>query len=616
VGVMPESFRFPFARSGVWRPMDPAHPTGRLAQPGGTAFAYARLAPAIPREHVARTAAAAAHAADPSTAGRLLVMRPLGDGLLDAYSAGTVRVFAAGVGLVFLVLCVNVLNLTLGRLDARAREYALCSALGASRGRLLRQAVCEQVLIGALAGVLGLIVGATLVDVARTALPASIVERSLNPLDLDLRAALATTALSGLAVVIAGILPAFMATRRTSPGPLHDVSRSATSSRRARRLASAIVVAELALTVSLSVAAGVQLQSFVKLLHEDLGLDADRLVTVPITRSADRFAEGRRSDLADAIRASVQGLPGVEATTLSSGVPPAGGNLYFYDVTSDVANARPIRLVMNAYAVAPDFFSTYGVRLIEGRTFAPGDPADTVVVSRSMARTLWPTTSAVGRTMRFNDGRVFRVVGVTREVRNTLQDPRDDEPELYEPLRTSSGAMSLTIRCAAVCPPLDDLLARLRAAAPAGVIGAATRVRDDYAATLERPRAGAVVAVAFATLALVAVGAGLFAVLSRVARQRQREFGIRLALGAAPPDLRRLVYRGSFAMAASGIALGAVLAWGIGRVLASIQHQTRIDDPMIWLAVVLAVGAAASLAAWRPARQAMRADPLALLREE
>jgi putative ABC transport system permease protein len=616
IGVMPESFRFPFARSRAWRPMDLDHPTGRLAQPRATAYAYARLAPAIPREYVARTAADAAHAADPATARRIVVMRSIADGQLDTYTAGTVRVLGAGVGLVFLVLCVNVTNLMLARLAARQREYTLCSALGASRGRLLRQALCEQVLIGAVAGVLGLAIAAALVSAARTGLPASIVERSLNPLDLDLRAALAAALLSTLAVVIAGLLPAFIATRRTTPGPLHDLSRTASSDRRARRLATVLVVAELALAVALSAAAGVQLRSFVNLLHTDPGIDADRLVTVAVSLPADRFAGERRHEVADTVRASLRGLPGIEGATLSVGVPPAAGSLYFYDVTSDVAGARPVRLVMNSYTVAPEFFSVYGIRLVEGRAFEPGEAADAVMVSQTLARTLWPTTSAAGRTMRFSDGRLFRVVGVTREIRNSLLDPRDDEPELYEPLRASVSRMSVTVRCAAVCPPLEALQTQLRAAAPAGVVGAAKRVRDDYATTLERPRAGAIVAVTFAAIALLAVGAGLFAVLTRLALQRRREFGIRLALGATPTDLRRRVYMGSLAIAAAGVAAGAILAWGIGRVLASIQYQARTDDPIIWLVVILAVGIAAGLAAWRPAREAMRIDPLALLRDE
>jgi putative ABC transport system permease protein len=610
VGVMPASFAFPFWRTRVWRPLDVDHAAASVR-----GYIYARLPVSTPRADVARLATAAAHALAPDTADTRLVMRPVADGLLDAYSAATVRVLGAGVTLVFLLLCVNVTNLMLARLGARRREFALCSVLGASRGRLLRQALCEQWLIGLAATLLGLALAAALVGIARVALPTSLLGGTLNPLDLDLRAVLATSGLSLLAVTIAGALPAILATRGPAAGSLRAVAPAATADRSARRLTTALIVVELALAVALSAAAGVQLRSFVHLLDEDRGLDADRLLTFAVAPTPGQRAPRGAPVPAAALRSALDGLAGVDGVTVSNGTPPVNGALYFYDVTADLAGARPRRLVMHAYHVAPDFFPVYGVRLVEGRAFQNGDPADAAMISQSMAATFWPGQSAVGRTMRFDDGRIFRIVGVTREVRNSLLDPRDDMPELYHPFAEAS-AVTVSVRCGRGCPAVDILAARLRSAAPGHSIGPAGRVRDAYSAALERPRAGTLVALTFAAVSLAAVGAGLFAVLTRAAQQRQREFGIRVALGASPADLRRLVHRGSVAIAVAGLAAGVALAWALGRLLTSVQYQVRSDDPLTWLVVSLVIGVTAAAAAWRPARQAMRADPVALLRAE
>jgi putative ABC transport system permease protein len=628
VGVMPESFRFPYSRTRVWRPLDLNQPPAFATRPGTTAYAFARLARGIPRADIARAAADIVKAADPAGATKSVQLGPLARNYLDEYSAASVRVLATGVGLVFFVLCANVTNLMLARLAARRREFAVSSALGASRGRLLQQALLEQVVIGIAAGLLGLSLGAGLVVLARAFLPTAILTGTLNPLDLDLRAVAATSALSALAIAIAGLVPAWIGMRDRDAGQLLQLSsRNATTERHTRRTTSILLVGELALAVALSVAAGIQLRSFVNLLHADRGIDADRLATFEVSLPAGAAADGPgRFALADGIRSSAASVPGIEAATFSFGVPPSAGTLYFYDVVTDVPNAAPIKMVMNGYQVMPEFLRVYGISLLEGRTFQPGDPPETAIVSRTMATELWPGTSAVGRNMSFGK-RSFRVIGVTSEIRNPTLDPRSDEPEMYEPLVTGGAGgsasaslrgsrVTVTVRCGAVCPALETIRARMKAASSAAIVSTGKYVRSDYAVALERPRTGTVIAIGFAGIALLAVGAGLFAVLTRVAMQRQREFGIRIALGATPADLQRLVHGSSLMIGAAGMAAGAGLAWILGRLLTAVQYQVRLADPLTWIVVVVSIALTTILAAWRPARQAMRVDPIALLREE
>jgi putative ABC transport system permease protein len=620
VGVLPDAFRFPFFQTRVWRPFN-------LDQPGqrGRGYAYVRLRPGMPPDVAFAQASDVVRAADPSMPKARVGQRRLGADL-DKYSSGIVRTLAAGVGLVFLLLCANVTILMLAAIGARRQEFAVCSALGASRWRLLRQALLEQIGIGAAASILGLSAAAGLVAVAQSQLPPDIVNRTLNPLDIDLRAAAATMMFAVVAVVIAGALPAWIGTSQRTTDSLRMTSRSSTPGRRARTVTSVMLVAEVAFAVALTAAAGLQLRSFVNLLREDRGFDAERLSVFTMTLPAAHFGDGAaRVAYAEAIRASLAGVPGVEGASVSRGVPPSSGDLHFYDVTPDTPGAAPVKLSMNSYDVAPDFFHVLGVRIVQGRGFQSGDTADTVVISRSMASALWPGTTAVEHSLSFM-GKTMRVVGVVNDIRNPIFDPRQDEPEVYWPLLAAQpgatagpslpSSVRLTVRCGAACPPLDAIRARIKSVNALAIVGAGRRIADDYADGLARPRTGAVVAGAFAAIALVGIAGGLFAVMSRLVLQRQREFGIRLALGATPADLRSLVHKRAFGLAGLGILAGTIVAWLLSRVFAAVWYGVQGADPLTWSAVVTLVCATALVAAWRPSRRAMRVNPVSLLRED
>jgi len=621
VGVLPDAFRFPFFQTRVWRPLN-------LDQtpPRRTGFAYARLRKDLPRAEAFRLAAAAVRATDPALSKAQVDERPLGASL-DPYSSGIVRTLAAGVGLVFLLLCANVTILMLAAIGARRQEFAVCSALGASRSRLLRQALVEQIALGAMASGVGLAIAEGLVSLTRNRLPSDIVSRTLNPIDIDLRAAGATIAFALLAVLIAGVLPALIGTGQRTTESLRLTSRSATPGRRARTVTSVMLVAEVALAVALTAAAGLQLRSFVNLLHEDRGLDAEKLAVFTMSLPAAQFGDpATRFAYAEAVRASLAGVPGIESTALSRGVPPNSGDLHFYDVTPDTPGAAPVNLIMNGYDVAPEFFGVYGIRFLQGRGFEPGDPDTAVVISRSMANALWHGEPATGRTLSFMN-RTFRVVGVVADIRNPMSDPRQDLPELYWPLLAAVGpstgtpglagsTVRLSVRCGPACPPLDAIRGRIKSVNALANVSAGRRIADDYAEGLARPRAGTVVAIAFAAIALIGIAGGLFAVMSRLVLQRQREFGIRLALGASPGDIGHLVQRRALAVAGLGVLAGTSVAWLISRVLASVWYGVQGADPLTWTAVVVIVCGTTMAAAWRPSRRAMRVNPVTLLREE
>jgi putative ABC transport system permease protein len=621
IGVLPDAFRFPFFQTQIWRPLN-------LDQAGSrrTGYAFARLAADIPRTEAFRLASDAVRGLDPSQSKAQVGERPVGASL-DPYSSGIVETLAAGVGLVFLLLCANVTILMLAGIGARRQEFAVCSALGASRSRLMRQTLIEQIAIGAMAAGVGLAIAAGLVSLTRSRLPADIIGRTLNLIDLDFRAGGATIAFALVAVIIAGVLPAIIGTGHRTTDSLRLTSRSSTPGRRARTVTSVMLVAEVALAVALTAAAGLQLRSFVNLLHENRGLEAEKLAVFTMSMPAAQFGDAAtRFAYAEAVRASLAGVPGIEATTLSRGVPPNTGDLYFYDVTPDTPGATPVKLVMNAYDVAPEFFSVYGIRFLQGRGFESGDPDSVAVISRSLANSLWPGATATDRTMSFMN-RTFRVIGVVSDIRNPLSDPREDQPELYWPLLAPRGeagavqglagsAVRLSVRCGPACPPLDAIRVRIKSVNAFANISAGKRIADDYAESLARPRAGTIVAIAFAAIALVGIAGGLFAVMSRLVLQRQREFGIRLALGARPVDLGRLVRRHALVLSALGVCAGTIVAWLISRVLAAVWYGVQGADPLTWFAVVAIVGVTSLSAAWRPSRRAMQVNPVTLLREE
>ena len=620
VGVLPDAFRFPFFQTRLWRPFNLDQPARRT-----TGYAYARLAADVPRQDAFRTAANLVREMDPARSKARVGERPLG-ARLDSYSAGIIETLAAGVGLVFLLLCANVTILMLAAISARRQEFAVCSALGASRGRLLRQSLLEQLGIGVASSVAGLAAAAGLVLLAQRKLPADIVARTLNPVDIDLRAAAATVVLAVLAVVIAGVLPAWIGTSSRTTDSLRLTSRNATPGRRARTTTSLMLVTEIAFAVALTAAAGLQLRSFVNLLREDRGFDAGQLMVFQVSMPAAHFGDAAsRFGYAEAMRSTLSGLPGIQGTVLSRGVPPSSGDLHFYDVMPDTPGAAPVNLRMHAYDVAPEFFGVFGVRVLQGRGFQPGDSSDATVISQSMAKALWPDRSGVvDRSFSFM-GRTFRVVGVANDIRNPIFDPREDDPEIYSPLlapgagATSAGvpaAVRLTVRCGTSCPPTETIRSRIKAVHPMALVNAGRRIADDYADGLSRPRAGAIVTSAFAAIALLGIGCGLFAVMSRLVQQRQREFGIRMALGATPADLRRLVHHRTFALAGIGLAAGTVVAWLLSRLMAAFWYGVEAADPLTWTGVVLLIGATTLIAGWRPARRAMRVNPVSLLREE
>lgn len=614
IGVLPADFRFPSWNTVIWRAVDVQAMPASLANE--LPMAYVRFAPNVPRSDGLRIATEAARAADSSNAELRLRVEPLAGLVLDPYYQRAVPLLAGGVILVFLVLCANVSSLLLARLTGRQREFSMRSALGASRGRLIRQAFVESSVLGLFGVIVGISIGWMLVSLAREFLPEAFLLRTLNPLNIDLRA-LGVTSVSGVvATVAAGLLPAWLGTRTASDSSLRITERSGTDTRGARALTRALLVGEIALACTLLVGATLLVRSFINLSNAERGLNVDGVLVTSMSLSPPTFTDrAARAAAARTIEEQVRQLPGVQQVAWTYGLPPDGGAISFGNWQSDAPGAPIVDMVVNRYSVGPEFFGLYGIPLLRGRTVEPSDQPGAVVVGERLAGVLWPGLEPVGRTFSFQKER-FQVVGLVREIHHPSLDARIDRPEFYQPFAGVGSYAMMSIRCATTCPNAALVRQRIVATHPAVRVVDAQPLEDVYFEQLARPRAAAALGFAFAGVAVLAAAGGLFSVLSYAVGRRKREFGIRTALGASPAHIRRVVLRDGLAVALTGIAIGSVAAWSLGRALVSLQYGVTVADPVTWTFVLGVLGFTTILASWRPARQATRVDPVLLLRED
>jgi putative ABC transport system permease protein len=614
IGVLPADFRFPSWNTVIWRAVD--HRAMPLSAANELPRAYVRFASNVPREDALRIATEAARAADSRNAELYPRVQPLAGMVLDPYYQRAVPLLAAGVILVFLVLCANVSSLLLARLTARQRQFSIRSALGASRGRLIREAFVESGVLGACGVLAGVAVAWMLVSLSRTFLPEAFLLRTLNPLNIDARA-LAVTSVSGVvATLAAGLLPAWIGTRTDSETSLRITEWSGTESRGARAITRTLLVGEVALACTLLLGATLLVRSFINLARAERGLDVDGVLVSSLSLAPPAFPDRvARETTARVIGEQVSQLPGVQHVAWSYGLPPHGGAISDGTWQSDAPGSPVVDIEVDRYQVGPEFFDLYGIPLLRGRTFEPSDLQGSVVIGERLARTLWPGLDPMGRTFSFENQR-FQVIGLAREIHHPSLDASIDRPEFYEPFAGVGSYAMMSIRCEATCPDTAVIRQRVLATHPGIRVVEVQALEDVYLEQLARPRAAAALGFAFAGVALLAAAGGLFSVLSYAVGRRKREFGIRAALGASPGQIRRVVLRDGSVVALIGVAIGSVAAWSLGRALVSLQYGVAVHDPLTWAIVLGVLGVTTLIASWRPARQAIRADPVLLLREE
>ena len=636
IGVMPESFRFPSGPQLLWLPLDVDQPPAARLKGRIAMVAFARMRPDVSREQVqeqVRIRGAGLVAASGGRAGVTATLQDRSAGV-DRRDRTALVVLAGAVGFLLLIVCGNVANLSLSRLLARSRDFAVRGALGASRADLIRETLVEHALLGIAGAVLGLFVANVTLAVSAGSLPIGMLG-TLNDIDVDRRALVFTMAVGLLTTLVFGLPPAWIASRPAVTDVLRRDSRSATGSVGARRLRAGLVVAEVAISLVLLAGAAVMGRSLLELQAVDRGFDSSPLVAIRIGFPAIGYRDPHERDrFTDQVLASFARVPGVRGATAGS-VPPDSDLISFGTlVFADRPEPSTDELIVPGHDAWPNYFDTVGIPIRQGRPFAAEEPADSVIVSESFARTFWPDRSPVGAQFRFTHEKAWKtIVGVAGEVRQMDLDDTHGAYEWYTPLRTppatpgaddhARSAIEAIVEYRTFVISADDpadVVGRARQAVHAidedVVIWKVDKVDHLFAQAIARPRIVLMMLSVLAALGLALAAAGIYGVLSYLVTQRRRELGIRVALGARPQRIGRLILSNGLMLTATGLAIGLVAAAGVVRVMRTLLYEVEPMDPAAIVFVTGALLATSAFASWWPSRRAMRLDPLTLLREE
>ncbi len=523
------------------------------------------------------------------------------------------------VGLVLLIACANVANLALVRASARGKEMAIRSALGAARGRVVRQLLTESLVLALVSGAVGLVLALWGVETVRALLPETVPRA--EEIGVNARAFGFTLVVSLVTGVLFGLAPALQASMpRLSPA-LQEGGRSDRGSG-SRRLRGLLVVSEVALALVLLAGAGLLLRSFVRLARVDSGVDTRNVLTVDVRLPRGRYAPPRQVAFFDELVTRLRALPGVRAAAGIYPLPLSGAE----EGASFVVDGRPAapdeRVLAGPRFVSPGYFETMGIPVVRGRGFRDSDGREaspTLVINEAMARTYWPSGDPIGQRLAFSGvsgPRVWReIVGVISDVHHSGLD-RPSPPEVYCPFAQFPGpGLTLVLRTNGAP---RDLVASVEAAVrsiDADQPITNVRTMDELLARSVAPRRFPLLLLGtFAGLALVLAAVGIYGVMSYLVAQRRHEIGIRMALGAEARDVRRLVVGQGMKLVLIGLALGAAGALVLTRVLQGLLFAVSATDPVTFVAVALLLVLVALAACWIPARRATRIDPLAALR--
>jgi putative ABC transport system permease protein len=628
IGVMGPEFQFPPGQFELWVPLEGAMAgaPGQLDNRSLRIFrALGRLAPGVTlaqaQGQVDAIAARLAREHPATNEGVGITFAPIYDRLVGGVRTALL-VLMGVVALVLLIASANVANLLLARAKSREREIAVRTALGAGRGRLVRQLLTESVLLSAAGSALGLLLARWILDVLPTLAAAQIPRLASVRID---PAVLAFTAAVAIATgLLFGLAPAWQAARTDAAQGLRE-GRRGSPGPTARRLRAGLTAAEVALALVVLVGAGLLVQSLVRLLNVDAGFVADNLLTfhVQMARPVLR-TPAQRAALAGDVVTRIARLPGVQAAGGGTGLPPVTPQRATGFVAEGVSESAPEGRHAYFLAATPDYFRALGARVREGRAFVDADGAgapEVVILNHSLARRLYGGASAVGRRIRLvnpEQGDGWRtVVGVVDDVRYSgLDDP--GEAAIYTPFAQTPFLWTyVMVRTSG--PPLalaGAIRQAVSAVDPTLEAAAVKPMAEVVAETVAQPRFNVVLLSAFAALALLLAAVGIYGVISYSVVQRTKEIGIRMALGADSTDVLRLITGEGLRLAAMGVVAGLLGAAATARVLATLLFEVQPTDALTYASaaafLVLVALAASAIPAWR----ATRVAPVSALRAE
>ncbi|HEU4434444.1 MAG TPA: ABC transporter permease [Pyrinomonadaceae bacterium] len=629
VGVMPPHFFFPVREGELWTPwaMEPEEASGR-----GDHYVrvVARLKPGVTIDQAnAEVEAIAARLSSeyPRTnEGLGFLVTSFHEDYVGNLRTPILILFAAVV-LVLLIACANVANLLLAQATTRRREIAIRMALGASRVAIIRQLLVESMLLAVGGGLLGLLGATWGVQWLSTLAPESL--SKLQSVSVDARVFAFTLGVTVLTAIVFGAVPAIQASRSKPGETLSEVGRDVAGGMSGRYVRRVLVVAEVALAVVLLVGGGLLIRSFHQLRRVDPGFRSDNLLTMRMVLPGQKYArpEQRRAFYDEVLR-RVDEIPGVDSAGMISFLPLSFSAMYFSFSVEGRAAPGDMDLPRALYrVVSSDYFRAMGIPLQRGRVFDSRDTADSqpvMVINRRMAEHFWPGEDPTGKRLKIGpvDSRnpwaiVAGVVGDVRQ--NGLYGEQNFE--LYVPYaqewRGFVAPRDLVVRTSADAASLAQAVRQAVWAVDKDQPISNVRTMDDVLATaVSRERFQTLLLALFATLALALACVGLYGVVSYTVVQRTHEIGVRMALGAQPRDVLRLVIRQGMLLTLLGLVIGVVSAFAATRVMTEMLFGVTATDRLTFAVVPLVLTTIAFFACYLPARRATRVDPLVALRTE
>ncbi len=652
IGIMPAGFAFPkFPKAAdVWVALsrDP-DPTQFRKYARGAAFlnVLARLKPGIQKEQAdaeLETIASRLEQEYPHfNTGLGLGIAPLRQQVVGELKNGLLILLGA-VAFVLLIACANVANLLLARATARRKEIAIRMALGASRGRIVRQLLTESLLLGVLGGALGLLLamwGVDLLAVIPYNAASALIPYTVSPDQISLSGAVLgfTFVLSLLTGVFFGLVPALQASRQDLNRSLKEGSASSIRGSRGYDIRGLLMISEIALSLVLLIGAGLMIKSFLRLLEVDPGFKPDHVLTAEITLPRSQYSSDQQiASFYERLLDRIKTLPEVRSAGAITALPLSGtdnGSDFFIEgqppPPPDNKNDTSYR------AISHEYLQAMGIPVLQGRSFTERDRKDSpgvAIINESMARRFWPEENPVGKrvalsieALKFpapNRPPVFDIPGAMREIVGVVKDVRhygltsEPQPEMYVPyLQRPAREMSVVVRAAgdpaSLTRALQSEVLAIDPGQPLSRIRTMPQLLDDSVA---KPRFNLLLLGVFAAVALTLAAVGIYGVVSYSVAQRTHEIGLRMALGAGATDVVKLVVGQAMVLSLTGVGLGLFAAFAMTRVMSGLLYGVSATDPAIFVVISLLLTGVALAASFIPARRAARVDPMVALRHE
>ncbi|MGA9770513.1 MAG: ABC transporter permease [Blastocatellia bacterium] len=533
------------------------------------------------------------------------------------------------VGLLLLIACGNVANLLLVRASARRREIAVRLTLGATRARLMRQLLTEGLLLSVLGGALGLLLApwAAALIVALQQPAYALRGITLSP---DLRVLAFTLCISLLTGIVFGLVPALQSSKPDLVASLKDGARSA--GQRRPRLQKLLVVAQVSLSLVLLISAGLAVRTMQKVLAADRGFKTENMLLMSLDLSIQGYAEPQGKALYDQLIKRLENVPGVESASLAKTVPPndwSDGVSIFYEGQAppqEVLRGRDdLGLKVEVNRIAPHYFHTLGIALLQGRDFSDQDKEGAsyvAIISEKLAQKLWPGESAIGRRIAIPDYSAptrpsVEIIGVAKDTKYRslmteaplllyLPESQNYDGRATVVIRTITDALSFVSAIRDEVTALDKNLP----------LFSVKTMSDQIASTLWQQRMAAGLIGIFGLLALVLAAVGLYGVMAHTVAQRTQEIGIRMALGATSTDVLKLVVKEGLALAIAGVIIGIAAAFACTRLMSNVIYGVSATDITTFTTASMLLAAVALAASYIPARRATKVDPMVALKYE